>query len=171
MRNLGLVYLYASIEQYSNHSLGLMHKKLRTEQIDIGISNCHHTGVRLGVSLLFGLPYETTDSVSSTLDYATRLQDKDRVDYISMSLYSYHPRTPLGQMRRQALRSFDYNNAPPNLRSPYTEFEEGSWYHPSHVTDSYVESIHRRAQAGFDSRLVRQLAKHRGDLARPSKLA
>lgn len=164
MRESGLVYLYASVEQYSDRSLGLMHKKLRTEQIDLGVANCERADVRLGVSLLFGLPYETPGSVASTLDYASRLRDKDMVEYISMSLYSYHPRTPLGQMQRQIVGRLDFNHGPPNLRPPYTSFEEGSWFHPDHVSDDYVESIRSRAHAGFGDRLVRQLAKHRGSL-------
>jgi radical SAM superfamily enzyme YgiQ (UPF0313 family) len=162
MRDLGLVYLYASVEQYSDVSLDLMNKKLGTEHIDLGVHNCKEAGVELGVSLLFGLPYETPDSVSSTLDYATRLHEEGLVEYVSMSLYSYHPRTPLGQMQRHVLTAFDFNHEPPHLRHPYTGFEEGSWYHPEHVTDGYVESIHRRAHAGFGGRLVRELAKHRG---------
>lgn len=129
---------------------------MRTEQIDLGVRNCRDAGVRLGVSLLFGLPYEPPDSVPSTLDYATRLRDKELVEYVSMSLYSYHPRTPLGQVQRQVLTGFDFNHEPPNLRPPYTGFEEGSWYHAEHVTDGYVESIRRRAIAGFGDRLVRE---------------
>ncbi|MDG4767470.1 radical SAM protein [Solwaraspora sp. WMMD406] len=164
MRDFGLVYLYASIEQYSNQSLDLMHKKLRTEQIDSGVRNCNDSDIRLGVSLLFGLPYETPQSVEATLDYATRLREQELVEYVSMSMYSYHPRTPLGQMRRELLAGFDFNRDPPNLRHPYTSFEEGSWYHPDHVTDEYADSIWLRAESGFGDRLVRHLAKHRGSV-------
>ena len=56
MRDLGLVYLYASVEQYSDSSLELMHKKLRTQQIDDGVRNCAAAGIRLGVSLSSGCP-------------------------------------------------------------------------------------------------------------------
>jgi radical SAM superfamily enzyme YgiQ (UPF0313 family) len=163
MRELGLSYFYASVEQYSDSSLDLMNKKLRTEQIDTGVQNCQEAGIRLGVSLLFGLPYETPDSVNSTLGYAEQMRNKDLVDYISMSLFSYHPKTPLGQMNRGRLRDFDFNHAPPNLRYPYTGFEEGSWYHPEHVTDAYADRIVTEAKARFGDRLVRELAKHRGD--------
>lgn len=164
MRRLGLVYLYASVEQYSDDSLDLMHKRQHVEEIDRGVRNCELAGVRLGVSLLFGLPYETRTGVSSTLDYAARLRDKDQVEYISMSMFSYHPKTPLGQMRRDRLKSFDFNHHPPNLHYPFTGFEEGSWYHAEHVSNEYAAALLDDARERFGDRLVREMARHRGDL-------
>lgn len=164
LREFGLVYLYASVEQYSDQSLNLMNKKLRTEEIDQGVRNCRDTDVRLGVSLLFGLPYETADSVARTLDYAAGLRDSNSVDYISMSLFSYHPRTPLGQRERHRLKDFDFNRPPPHLREPFTGFEEGSWFHPDHVTADYAGAILGQAKVRFGDRLVRELARHRGQL-------
>lgn len=162
MRQLGLTYFYASIEQYSDESLRSMHKKLHTHQIDQGVRNCAETGIRLGVSLLFGLPYETPQAVARTLDYAADLREAEQVDYISMSLFSYHPKTPLAQMHRGVLEHFDFSQGPPNLRPPFTGFEEGSWFHPEHVTDDYADGILQCARTRFGDRLVRELSAHRG---------
>ena len=164
MRQRGLVYLYASVEQYSDASLDLMHKKLRTRQIDQGVRNCADAGIRLGVSLLFGLPYETPEGVRATLDYAARLRDRELVQYVSMSLFSFHPKTPLGQLNRTLLQDFDFSTAPPNLTEPFTDFEEGSWFHPDHVTAEYAGAVSAEARDRFGDRLVRELARHRGDV-------
>ncbi|MGH3734014.1 MAG: B12-binding domain-containing radical SAM protein [Micromonosporaceae bacterium] len=164
MRQHGVEYLYASIEQYDDSSLQDMHKGVTTRQIDRGIENLRSAGIKLGVSLLFGLPDETPRSVDGTLGYVRDLAAEDAVEYVSLSLFSYHPRTPLGSMHRDRVRTFQFDGGPPNLRYPYTGFEEGSWYHPEHVTDDYTEDLLLRAKAGFGGRLVREIAKHRGSL-------
>lgn len=164
LRRCGVEYLYASIEQYDTGALDAMHKGITPAQIDRGVENLRAAGIELGVSLLFGLPDETARSVDSTLKYVQEVVSADAVRYVSMSLFSYHPRTPLGSMYRDLVGSFDFDNGPPNLRYPFTGFEEGSWYHPEHVTDDYTEDILHRAKSGFGSQLVREIAKHRGSL-------
>ena len=162
MRENGVTYVYASIEQYDDCSLGLMNKNLKAEQIDRGIENLRREGIMLGVSTLYGLPHETPESVSSTLDYVQRRVQDDSIEYVSMSLYSFHPRTPLGQIHRDLVRELDFDRGPPNLRWPFTGFEEGSWYHPKHVTADYVKDILVRANEKFGHRLVRNIGMHRG---------
>ncbi len=162
MRKNGVVYLYVAIEQYDDGVLSGMLKNIHVYQIDRGLDNLMKAGIRVGVSILFGLPYETPESVKRTLDYIRRRVATDDIQYVSMSLFSYHPRTPEGSKNSGSVNHFDFNNGPPNLRYPFLGFEEGSWYHPDFVTEDYARDILVQANEMFVHRLVRNMEMHRG---------
>lgn len=165
MRRNGVTYLYASIEQYDNEALGGMHKRIQTREIDIAIENLRKAGISIGISTLFGLPYETERSVRATIDYVRKRTVEDNCfKYISMSLFSFHPRTPISGKNKDFVGHLDFDNSPPNLRHPFTGFEEGSWYHPAHVTEEYVENILREANMHYGKFLVRNIGIGRGKL-------
>lgn len=164
MRDSGVCYFYASVEQFDDDLLRGVHKGLTTEEIERGVSNLHEAGISLGIAVLFGLPNETARSVERTLSYVSGLSDLDLIEYVSLSLYSYHPGTPLGSMNSAEVGTFNFNDSPPNVRHPYFGFEEGMWYHPDHVTDDYAAKVLAQAKDGFGIRLVRELGKHRGEI-------
>jgi radical SAM superfamily enzyme YgiQ (UPF0313 family) len=162
LKKNGITYLYVSIEQYDDHALNSMHKRLSTDQIDRGLDNLARAGIQVGISTLFGLPYETASSVQRTIDYVQQRVDAGNIQYVSMSLFSYHPRTPSGNSNKDRLNQLDFNSGPPNLHDPFTGFEEGTWYHPDHVTEDYARNILVQANEKFGRRLVRNIGLHRG---------
>jgi anaerobic magnesium-protoporphyrin IX monomethyl ester cyclase len=149
-REAGFIYQYCSIEQFDNDSLEQMQKVQTEEQIKQSISFIDSEGIQLGVSLLYGLPYETDKSIKATLDFTKQGVDKGTIVLVSESVLSYHPGTPEGQGK-----DFEFNRTPPNLGHPYNRFEEGQWYHPKHVTKDYLERILGLSEERFSKAMVR----------------
>jgi radical SAM superfamily enzyme YgiQ (UPF0313 family) len=158
----GFVYQYCSIEQFDNSVLKSNAKGQGVSQIEAGINNLEKAGIDLGVSLLFGLRSETKDSIYKTLEYTAKKVQKRVISCASMSLYTYHPNTPLtlrlpeGKAMHKVLR---YDCEPPNLGTPWNNFEEGQWYHPSWVTEEKVQWISDLSNQIISSKLVRNMKK------------
>lgn len=80
-----------------------------------------------------------------------------------MSLYSFHPNTPLtlgakqGKKMQKVLR---FDQEPPNQGEPWDCFEEGQWFHPPWVTADRVNYIYRQAEKIIGKKLVRNMRKN-----------
>jgi radical SAM superfamily enzyme YgiQ (UPF0313 family) len=149
-RNAGFVYFYCAIEQFDNVVLRRMNKCITTDTMRSAMVNLHDQGIALGVSLLYGLPYETEDSVKATLDFVAEWVDAGVIKLVSESVLSLHPGTLEGA---NLISGFDCT--PPNPGFPYTRFEEGQWYHPRKVTAKYLEGIVELSERRFGHVLVR----------------
>lgn len=149
-RKAGFEYVYCAIEQFDDDALRGMTKKQNTGHIGRGMQNLASVGFSIGVSLLYGLPYETERSINATLDFTKQWVDCGAVKLVSESVLSYHPGTPEGRGKK-----LDFNRTPPNLGHPWNRFEEGQWYHPQHVTAAYLEKIFAASEQRFSQALVR----------------
>lgn len=146
----GFTYVYCAIEQFDDPALRSMTKGQRTSDIELAMQQLHNHGLKVGVSLLYGLPYETIDSIRATLDFTGKWTDNGTIVLVSESVLSYHPGTPAGRGSY-----LDFNRTPPHIGYPYDQFEEGQWYHPEHVTPQYLEKILKMSEDRFGRVMVR----------------
>jgi radical SAM superfamily enzyme YgiQ (UPF0313 family) len=127
-----------------------MMKFQTTSHIIRGMRNLADFDFTLGVSLLYGLPYETEESIQATLDFTKEWVERGVIKLVSESVLSFHPGTPEGRDK-----NYSFDRTPPNLGYPWNRFEEGQWYHPDHVTPQYLEKILIASQERFSYALVR----------------
>lgn len=158
----GFVYQYCSIEQFDRHVLKNNGKGQSIEAIRRGVKNLADNGIQLGVSLLFGLQGETEDSVNTTLDFVAEIDKLGILSCVSLSLYSYHPNTPLtlGKKEGKSVHPLlSFNREPPNQGYPWNCFEEGQWFHPPWLSVKWVEYILSVAEERIGHKLVRNMEK------------
>jgi len=148
--NAGFKYVYCAIEQFSDGALKQMKKGESTLQMQRAMELLADSGFQVGVSLLYGLEYETEKSIAATLDFVERWVQEGTIKLVSESVLSYHPGTPGG--RGKAGR---FDQIPPNRGFPFDRFEEGQWYHPAHVTPNYLEAILMSSEKRFGDVMVR----------------
>jgi radical SAM superfamily enzyme YgiQ (UPF0313 family) len=146
----GFDYVYCSIEQFDDIASNKMSKRQQKTIIEKSMEQLNQQSLRVGVSLLCGLPFETKDSIQNTLDFTQKWVQDGTVVVVSESALSYHPGTPIGNGS-----FFNFNRTPPNIGYPFNEFEEGQWYHPKHVTAQYLDNILRMSEDGFKDVMVR----------------
>lgn len=162
LRAAGFVYQYCSFEQVADEVLKANGKGQNVEKIERGVKNLHDNGIELGVSLLFGIPGETMDSIKRTIDFTAEQVGNGPVVAVSMSLASFHPgtphtlRTPEGKKMHQTMR---FDCTPPNSGEPWNHFEEGQWFHPSVLTEERVRFIFNYANDKLGNVLVRNMTK------------
>ncbi|MFA6417216.1 MAG: B12-binding domain-containing radical SAM protein [Patescibacteria group bacterium] len=161
----GFVYQYCSIEQFDSAVLKQNGKGQSLDSIRHGVANLEANGLKLGTSLLFGLQGETKDSINTTLDFVSAIDKFGLLSCVSMSIYSFHPGTPLtlgskiGKAMHKLLR---FDQEPPNQGEPWDSFEEGQWFHPAWVTAEGIEYIYQQAQTRVGTKLVRNMRKDGG---------
>lgn len=149
-KRAGFDYLYCSIEQLDDAVLKQMSKGQKVSQIESSLKLLQETGIKVGVSLLYGLPYETELSLRKTLDFTKKWVDKGVIVLVSESVLSYHPGTPEGLGK-----DLEFNRTPPNIGHPFNRFEEGQWFHPNHVDRNYLENILKMSSERFGKQTVR----------------
>jgi len=150
-KEAGFVYLYCAIEQFDDKTLAEMKKRQGTQKIAESMKLLSQNEFMVGVSLLYGLPYETDESIKATLDFTEKWVNKGTIKLVSESVLSYHPATPAGKNLKQG-----FNCPPPNQGFPFNKFEEGQWYHPEHVTAEYLKKILRLSEEKFSKAMVRK---------------
>lgn len=149
-REAGFEYFYCSIEQFEDTALTALRKDQSTSAITTAMTRLHGFGFRLGVSLLYGLPTESEESIRATLDFVGKWVDMGTIELVSQSVLTVHPGTPLG---RGSAGTF--NRRAPNRGYPFDRFEEGQWDHLPHVTADYLERVDDAAERIFGRALVR----------------
>jgi radical SAM superfamily enzyme YgiQ (UPF0313 family) len=149
-REAGFKYFYCSIEQLEDDALQRMGKHQDKSGIIRSMELLEDYGFAVGVSLLYGLPYESDRSIKSTLDFTAKWVDRGVIQLVSESVLCLHPGTPAG---RNSIGIF--NRLPPNRGYPFDRFEEGQWEHPEHVTEAYLESILKVSEERFGQAMRR----------------
>lgn len=149
-KSAGFDYFYCSIEQFDDAALSAMKKGQDTRKIQSSMQLLRDHGIRLGVSLLYGLPFESDQSIRATIDYVGDWVDAGLIRLVSESVLSFHPGTPAGKHLKE---SFD--RTPPNRGRPFDHFEEGQWYHESHVTADYLDRIFGWSEERFGPVMIR----------------
>ena len=149
-RKAGFKYVYCAIEQFDDNALKEMKKAQKVKQIAQSMEVLSQNGFIVGVSLLYGLPYESEDTITATLDFTQEWVERGVIRLISESLLSYHLATPIGKNKH-----LNFNRTPPNLGFPFNRFEEGQWYHSNHVTAPYLEKILEKSEARFKNQMIR----------------
>lgn len=150
-KNAGFVYFYCAIEQFDDKALTEMKKRQGTQKIAESMKLLSRNKLMVGVSLLYGLPYETEESIKATLGFTEEWVTEGTIKLVSESILSYHPATPMGKNLKQG-----FNQTPPNKGFPFNQFEEGQWYHPKHVTAEYLKKILRLSEEKFSKAMVRK---------------
>lgn len=152
-------YLYCAIEQFDNTVLKKVQKWFWTAVIERGIDNLKECNIELGVSLLFGVPWESRESIDNTLDFVEEMVRQWKISYVSMSLFAYHPNIKITR-KENKLWDLHYNiTTTPNQWYPWNCFEEWQQHHASFVTSEYAEYIIKEAYARLPNVLVRNLDK------------
>lgn len=147
----GVEYIYAAIEQFSNDALKQMGKNQGEAEIERSLGLLRDAGMKVGVSLLYGLPYETEESIGRTLDFTQKWVQEGTIKLVSESVLSYHPGTLAGSGKVVD----GFHRAPPHIGRPWNRFEEGQWYHPDHVTANYLDKILGESEKRFSEVMVR----------------
>ena len=146
----GFRYFYCAIEQFDDSALRSIGKAQEEKVIRSSIELLHKHGIALGVSLLYGLPGETSESIRRTIEFTAEAVGKGAIKLVSESALAYHPGTVLGKDLQDG-----FHRTPPNKGYPFDRFEEGQWYHPPNVTAEYLEGILRLSEQRFSGALVR----------------
>ncbi|MFC1697030.1 hypothetical protein ACFL1H_01745 [Nanoarchaeota archaeon] len=144
----GFEYFYCAIQQFDSSVLSSIPKRQDKRKIERSMKQISTSGIKLGVSLLYGLPFETKESILATLDYTQENVQNGPIVLVSESVLSYHPGSVEG-------RKIDFNSVPPNQGFPFNRFEEGQWYHPEHVTKDYLNNILQMSEDRFKNVMVR----------------
>lgn len=141
MRQAGCSYCYFGLEMYDSATLRKIGKATSEETIGKAIEMLHKEGMRVGVSLLFGIG-ETWDAVQKTTDFVRKWVKEGVIQVVSISANCYHPNSAL--TRRDSASSWiDYSVPPPNTGHPWDCFEEGMWYHPESFNEEYAWKVVR----------------------------
>lgn len=155
LADCGFVHFLCGLEQYDDSVLQSINKRMTTGTIDKAIGNLRGTGIKIGLTLLFGLPSETRESIARTMEYCGRIVETGVVDSITFDLVSIHPGTPLFySLSPDEARKIDFNRTPPNNGFPWDAFEEGTWFHPKHVTREHLLYILNQAKKYIPSNFI-----------------
>jgi radical SAM superfamily enzyme YgiQ (UPF0313 family) len=141
MAKAGLDYMYLGLELFDDESLIKMNKvrnkrKLAGSKMTKVILNAlkilKDNNVRVGVSILFGLPFASEDVEIETIKFVGRMVDEKKISLVSLSLFNYHLVSFLSLSQRQLIM-LDYFNVKDKIdkqnKPPWNCFEEGGWFH------------------------------------------
>lgn len=138
MCRAGLTYMYLGLELFDDRSLQRMIKFAdktisMVELMDKALDTLKKHDVKVGVSILFGLPAESEDVERRTIQEVGAMVREGRIDVISLSLLNYHLASA---MTSSAYKQdhFNYLSPPDDIvdrlnKPPWNCFEEGGWFH------------------------------------------
>jgi len=169
MRASGLQYLYMGFEHSDEKIRDSFGKdigggdKFRGYSVEETLDLLAAQGISTGISLTFGHPdptapdertRETEQTARQAIEQTARLlQCYSNIVGVSLNLVTYHPGTPDSVRYEAKVGPLDYTVLP-NLRSPFTEFEEGMGLHPKGMTDKLAAYIVKEAQEKIDTKLI-----------------
>lgn len=141
MAQAGMDYMYLGLELFDDEALREMNKvKNRVGPLDLSMTEVirnslkmlSDNGVRVGVSILLGLPKAFEDIEIETIKFVGQMVDEKKIYLVSLSLFSYHLASLLAQSQRQRMRLdyFDVKDRMPKQNThPWNCFEEGDCVH------------------------------------------
>lgn len=143
MTEAGLDYMYLGLEIKDDKALRDMNKSARsglenpsdsltTDVIEKTLQTLMMNNVRVGVSILFGLPYVSEETEKETIEWVGRMVSEKKITLVSLSLFNHHEASLLSQTRAQAI-GLNYLEVEENIKiqntPPWNSFEEGGWFH------------------------------------------
>jgi len=150
MRAAGCSYIYFGIESFDQSVLDSIHKGFRVCDVKVALEIVCQAGIRPGISLVFGLPAETPSSIKRTLSFVESW--KEQLWGVSLNLATCFPGTALS--RQQYNGDLDFDKPPPYEGYPWCVYEEGLWYHPSHITGEFAATVLEEARQRFGELLL-----------------
>lgn len=148
----GLVYMYMGLELFNDAALRRMIKfgdsKINmVELIERALDILKESKVKVGVSILFGLPAESEEVERQTIEWVGKRVDVGKIHEVSLSLLNYHLASALTS---SSYRQDDLDYLNPTLtiltrqnQPPWNCFEEGGWFRcrEREINDAYLARI------------------------------
>ena len=161
-RAAGCTYIYFGAESASEEQLEDMNKEQSREGIIRALEMVRHAGIRIGLSMLFGMPSEddplwtreTELTVGSSLSFFASEVRKGGVVVVSRNLTAFYPGSTRTHMYFKN-RDVDLWVARPRAHSrdgvedldfPWNRFEDGSGHHARNVTTDLVTTIVKKSE-------------------------
>lgn len=160
MREAGCSYVYVGLESASTEMLRAMVKDQGRQQIDKAFRAANRIGIRLGVSLIFGVAQpgmnattETRDTITETMDFVEGQCKAGNIVFVSPNIATYYPGT---RMTAGAGPAVDFHEPIVHRGFPWNRFEEGEGYHPEGIDEDIARFIIDEGVRRFGEFLVDQ---------------
>ncbi|MDH3204708.1 MAG: radical SAM protein, partial [Nitrosopumilus sp.] len=152
MKKAGCNYIYIGLESLSTQVIDKVQKNLQRKgdwlnKVRQALTMLHDAEIRVGTSLLFGLPGETMDSINETIDRVSNFINQNLIYIASPNIVTYHPNTELSIIDGVA-GSLNYFKLPNKVSPPYSFFEEAfSEWVPKRITEQMIWQIHNKTNS------------------------
>lgn len=128
MRSAGCTYVYCGLESMVPAIMDKVHKNIHKEipwksKVRKTLELFKQAGIRVGVSVLFGLEGETRDTIEETIEAVSGLVQEDLIHIASPNVCTYHPGTHFTRLHDMEDR-IDYISLDVHTGPPYIYFEE-----------------------------------------------
>lgn len=129
LRENGCTYLYIGIESLAEQVAGMIDKNKTgggeswITKTRLALMLAKEAGIRVGASVLFGLPGETFDTLNYTIEEVGKMVDAGLLFIVSPNIATYHPATPLTRLDGMESQ-IDYISPDIQTIPPYSFFEE-----------------------------------------------
>jgi radical SAM superfamily enzyme YgiQ (UPF0313 family) len=130
MKRAGCTYVYFGVESMNDAILKRMCKGISAEEVRERIIMTRKHGLNVGISLVFGLEGENTETVEQTINEVKKLLEPvagsdSRVDCISINIATTYPGTKLEESFKRKKAEIPNFDEPPRFAGyPYNQFEE-----------------------------------------------
>ena len=159
LRESGCSYVYIGIESLDDKVMQNVQKFRKKEnreiynswfqKVDSALDLFNESKIRIGASLLFGIPGETYKTINTTIKRTKIFINKRKLFLISPNLCTYHPGTLLTQ-KDKMISKLDYITIPKENDSLMSFFEEASPKHLSKVLNrKMIEYIREQIQVNI----------------------
>lgn len=159
MKAAGCTYVFTGLESASEEMLRAMIKDQGFQHVERAFNAANRVGIRLGVSLIFGVAdvgfcttAETQETIETTLDFVEKQANHGNIVLVSPNLATYYPGTRMTGARTD----LDFANPIVHRGYPWNRFEEGESYHPDGVTHDMATMIIEESLRRFGDYLVAQ---------------
>jgi len=160
MKQAGCTYVYTGLESASDEMLRAMVKDEGREHIEKAFKAINHVGIRMGVSLIFGVAElgthktsETRETIIETLDFVQNQTREGNIVIVSPNVATYYPGTA---MTTSSHADIDFRNPIVHRGYPWNRFEEGESYHPQGISPEIADFIIRESVKRFGEYVVDQ---------------
>jgi selenocysteine lyase/cysteine desulfurase/radical SAM superfamily enzyme YgiQ (UPF0313 family) len=160
MKDAGCTYVFTGLESASEEMLRAMSKDERRRDIERAFEAVNAVGIRLGLSLVFGVAEpgssatrETNKTILETLDLVENQTRNGNIVLVTPNLATYYPDT---RMTHKSGTQIDFTEPIVNRGYPWNRFEEGEGHHPEGLTKGMASFILRECIERFGEYLVSQ---------------
>jgi selenocysteine lyase/cysteine desulfurase/radical SAM superfamily enzyme YgiQ (UPF0313 family) len=160
MKEAGCTYIYTGLESASNEMLRAMIKDERRKHIENAFQAINRVGIRVGVSLVFGVAElgfnktpETCETITETLNFVEQQTHEGNIVMVSPNIATLYPST---RMTEASHSKIDFRHPIAHKGYPWNRFEEGEGYHPEGIIEETAEFIIKESIKKFGEYLVAQ---------------